>query len=44
MHVKEAVQQRRSVKHFDPNHVMNDGGTSSGIEGVAPLAKGLGPG
>ena len=24
MQVKEAVQQRRSVKHFDPNHVMTE--------------------
>ena len=24
MQVKEAIQQRRSVKHFDPNHVMTD--------------------
>ena len=22
MQVKEAIQQRRSIKHFDPNHVM----------------------
>jgi nitroreductase len=24
MQVKEAVQQRRSIKHFDPHHVMTD--------------------
>ncbi len=24
MQVKEAVQQRRSIKHFDPNHVMTE--------------------
>ena len=24
MQVKEAVQQRRSVKHFDPNHVITE--------------------
>ena len=24
MQVKEAIQQRRSVKHFDPNHVMTE--------------------
>lgn len=24
MQVKEAIQQRRSIKHFDPHHVMNE--------------------
>jgi nitroreductase len=24
MQVKEAIQQRRSIKHFDPNHVMTE--------------------
>ena len=24
MQVKDAIQQRRSVKHYDPNHVMTE--------------------